>query len=154
MYVQEILEATAVNTDGFALLVVTVIPEAEISKQEANISCHWLITGSLTSVSLLEMWSTSGILIASVSRQKASEGTREGWALALGYGQKKMHISVHDSHMHSSLASNIFSLLSSLYPFITSLLCLSGISVSVTVFSCKSLMKLKIILFFQWVFTC
>lgn len=54
MYVQEILEATAVNTDGFALLVVTVIPEAEISKQEANISCHWLITGSLTSVSLVK----------------------------------------------------------------------------------------------------
>lgn len=55
MYVQEILKTTAVNTEGFALLVVTVIPGAEISKQEANIPCHWLIPGSLTGVSLLEM---------------------------------------------------------------------------------------------------
>lgn len=55
MYVQEILETTAVNTKRFVLLVITVIPEAEISKQEANILCHWLITGSLTRVSSLEM---------------------------------------------------------------------------------------------------
>lgn len=55
MYVQEILGATAINTEGFALLVITVILEAEISKQKANIPCHWLITGSLTSVSSLEM---------------------------------------------------------------------------------------------------
>lgn len=45
MYVQEILETPAVSTEGFALLVITVIPEVKILKQEANILCHWLIIG-------------------------------------------------------------------------------------------------------------
>lgn len=148
MYVQEILGATAVNTEGFALLVITVILEAEISNQKANILCHWLIAGSLTSVSSLEMWNTSDILIASVSRQKASEGTKEGWSLTLGFGQKKCTSVCMITHMHSSFASNVFFTIFQPLP----LLCISGISVSIIVFSCTPLVKLKIILFLQWGF--
>lgn len=105
----------------------------------------------MTNVSSFEMWNTSDILIVSVSRQKASEATEEGWCLALGFGQKKctsmcmIAICIHLLHL---IYFHYFSAFTSLLPP----LCLSGISVSIIVFSRKSLRKVKIIIFLQWGF--
>lgn len=150
MYVQEIVETSAATTDIISYHSNTRSWNLKTgSKYYMSLADHWKLNQCLLVWDMKYQWHPDCFCF----KAESFWGYKGRLRFSSWFWPEKMHINVHYTHMHSSFASNTFSLFSSLYLLITSFES-QGISVSIIVFSCKSLMKLKITLFLQWGFTC